>query len=266
MPESWEHALGIAEAASFAAGELVMQGFRANVEVSRKGRLDVVTEFDLKAETLIRQRLRDAFPDHRIVGEEGEGTGEGDLVWYIDPIDGTANFAHGHAYFGISIGLCRGGQGLAGVIHAPAKAQTWKAALGLGAFCNDAPCAVSTRAALDEAICSTGFPADPSATLDTNEAELGAFLRSARGVRHCGSAALDLALVGDGTFDVFWERALNPWDIAAGALIVSEAGGRISHYDGAPADTRSGELVATNGLLHDSAVRTIQRARRKAFG
>jgi len=266
MPERWEHALEIAERAALEAGELLMQGFRADAQVSRKGRFDVVTEFDLKAEALIRQRLGDAFPSHRIVGEEGEDTGEGELVWYVDPIDGTANFAHGHAYFSISIGLCREAQGLAGVIHAPAKGHTWKAALGLGAYRDDVPCAVSERAALDEALCTTGFPADPSSTTDTNEAEFGAFLRSVRGVRHCGSAALDLALVGDGTFDVFWERALNPWDIAAGELIVAEAGGRISHYDGSPADPRSGELIATNGLLHDSALQTIREARREAFG
>ena len=261
MADTWEHELSVAEAAALEAGELLMRGFRAEVGVSRKGRVDVVTEFDLRAEALVRARLTEAFPNHRIVGEEGSDTGEGDLVWYIDPIDGTANFVHGHSYFGVSIGLCRNGRALAGVIHAPARGQTWKAAAGLGAFRDGSKCQVSTRPALDEALCTTGFPLDPAATDDTNEAEFGAFLHKARGVRHCGSAALDLALVGDGTFDVFWERALNPWDIAAGAVIVEEAGGQISAYDGSPADVRSGELVASNGLLHSDAVGLIQSVR-----
>jgi myo-inositol-1(or 4)-monophosphatase len=252
--------MDIAESAALEAGDLLIRGFRAGGQVSRKGRFDLVTEFDLKSEALIRRRLGDAFPSHRIVGEEGDETGQGELVWYVDPIDGTINFAHGHAYFAISIALYREGQGLAAVIHAPQKEQTWKAALGHGAFRDGEPCSVSGRTALDEALCSTGFPSDLDAAAETNEAEFGAFLRRACDVRHCGSAALDLALVGDGTYDFFWERGLGPWDIAAGALIVAEAGGQVSHYDGAAHDPRSGEVVATNGLLHVPVLDTLAEA------
>lgn len=264
MPESWERALDIAESAALEASDLLMRGFRAGGQVSRKGRFDLVTEFDLKSEALIRRRLRDAFPSHRIVGEEEDETGHGELVWYVDPIDGTVNFAHGHAYFVISIALYRDTQGLAGVIHAPAKGHTWKAALGLGAFRDGEPCSVSGRAALDEALCSTGFPSDLDSASETNEAEFGAFLRRARDVRHCGSAALDLALVGDGTYDFFWERGLGPWDVAAGAIIVAEAGGHVSHYDGSEHDPASGEIVATNGLLHGAVLETLGQASSKA--
>ncbi|MGB8330045.1 MAG: inositol monophosphatase family protein [Polyangiales bacterium] len=266
MPDDWQYALEVAERAAFDAGKLIMEGFRSSGRVSRKGRFDLVTEFDFASERLIRERLGAAFPDHRIVGEEGEATGGGDLVWYVDPIDGTVNFAHGHPYFGVSIGLYREAEGLVGVVHAPALGSTWKAAKGAGAFRDGSPCVVSQRSTLDEALCATGFPPNVASTRDTNEAELGAFVRRARGVRRCGSAAIDLALVGDGTFDLYWERALNPWDICAGALIVAEAGGTVSSYDGSPADPRSGALVASNGLLHERALGLIQDARREALG
>jgi myo-inositol-1(or 4)-monophosphatase len=261
-----QYALGVAERAALEAGKLVMQGFRSSARVSAKGRFDLVTEYDLKSERLIRERLEAAFPQHRIVGEEGEPSGSGNLVWYVDPIDGTVNFAHGHPYFCVSIALYREAEGLVGVLHAPELGNTWKAAKGLGAYRDDDPCAVSTRGSLDEALCTTGFPGNVASTPDTNEAELAAFLRAARGIRRCGSAALDLALVGDGTYDVYWERALKPWDIGAGAVVVEEAGGTLSSYDGSRADLRTGELVATNGRLHDAVVELIREARGSMAG
>jgi myo-inositol-1(or 4)-monophosphatase len=266
MSDAWQHALEVAEGAALEAGTLVMQGFRSRAAVSRKGKYDLVTEYDFASERLIRGRIEAAFPEHRIVGEEGDTTGEGDLVWYIDPIDGTVNFAHGHPYFCVSVGLYRGAEGLVGVVHAPALGATWKASKGGGAFRDADRCAVSARAALEEALCTTGFPGNVASTRDTNEAELGAFLRRTRGVRRCGAAALDLALVAEGTFDFYWERAVHAWDIAAGALIVSEAGGIVSGYDGQPADPISGEIVATNGLLHDVVLETLDGVRRRASG
>ena len=259
----WQRALTVAEEVAREAGKLVMQGWRAGGEISRKGRFDLLTEYDLRSERLIRERLQSEFPSHRIIGEEDAESGEGELVWYVDPIDGTTNFAHGHFFFAMSLALYRGPEGLAGVVHAPALGVTWKAAKGMGAFRNDQPCAVSTRSELEEAVCATGFPYDRWSTPDNNHAELQLFLRRARGIRRCGSAAIDLCLVADGTYDIYWEQALNAWDMCAGALLVREAGGRLSDYEGGTADPRTGKLVASNGLLHEDAVRTICEARRK---
>jgi myo-inositol-1(or 4)-monophosphatase len=259
----WWEALRVAEAAAQEAGEISMRGWRQGMGISKKGRFDLLTEFDLACESAIRARLQDAFPTHRIIGEEGEESGSGELVWYVDPIDGTTNFAHGHFFFATSIALYRGSEGLAGVVHAPALGVTWTACRDGGALRNAEPCRVSERARLDEAVCATGFPYDRWTNPDNNHAELALFLQRARGVRRCGAASIDLCLVADGTYDIYWEKALNAWDMCAGSLLVREAGGRLSDYDGAPADPRNGKLIATNGLLHDVAVATVGEARHK---
>jgi len=256
-----QRALEAAERAALRAGELVMEGWRAGTEIERKGRFDLLTKYDLESEHLIREALSREFPAHRIVGEEGAETGEGDLVWYVDPIDGTTNYAHGHFFFAMSIALYRGREGLVGLVHAPALGVTWKAAKGMGAFRNGEPCSVSPREQLEEAVCASGFPYDRGSNGDDNLAELALFLQRARGIRRCGSAAVDLCLVADGTYDIYWEKGLNAWDLCAGALIVKEAGGRLSTYEGEEADPRSGKLVASNGRLHEAAVRTIREAR-----
>ena len=266
MSDDWQQAFEVAERTALEAGRLVMEGFRASGRVSRKGKFDLVTEFDFASEELIRDRIGTAFPSHRIVGEEGEASGEGAFVWYVDPIDGTVNFAHGHPYFCVSVALFHEAEGLVGIVHAPALGITWKAARGIGAFRNDETCHVSSRSSLDEALCTTGFPGNIAATSDTNEAEIGAFARETRGIRRCGSAALDLAMVGDGTYDIYWERALKPWDVGGGMVIVAESGGTLTMYDGSVADPRVGELVVTNGHLHSAALELIAAARRRAFG
>jgi len=263
MTEESQRALEVAERVALQAGDLVMKGWRGAGEISRKGRFDLVTEYDLASEQLIREQLSTEFPAHRIIGEENAESGEGDLVWYVDPIDGTTNFAHGHFFFGVSIALYRGSQGLAGVVHAPALGVTWKAAKGMGAFRNETRCSVSTRDALEEAVCATGFPYDRWSSPDNNHAELALFLRRARGIRRCGAASIDLCLVADGTYDIYWEQGLNAWDMCAGALLVQEAGGQLSTYEGDTVDPRTGKLVASNGVLHEVAVRTIREARNK---
>ena len=263
MENDWEHALTVAERAAHEAGAIAMEGWRGGGEISKKGRFDLLTKYDLESERAIRERLGTEFPAHRIVGEENAETGAGNLVWYVDPIDGTTNFAHGHFFFAVSIALYHDSEGLVGVVHAPALGVTWKAAKGSGAFRNGERCSVSGRAQLEEALCATGFPYDRWTNPDNNHAELALFLQRARGVRRCGSAAIDLCLVADGTYDIYWEKALNAWDMCAGALIVREAGGRVSGYEGEPADPRTGRLIATNGLLHDDAVRTVGEARHK---
>ena len=258
-----QRALDVAERAALRAGELVMKGWRVGTEIAHKGRFDLLTKYDLQSEHLIREALSREFPSHRIVGEEGAETGVGDLVWYVDPIDGTTNYAHGHFFFAVSIALYRGREGLAGLVHAPALGVTWKAAKGMGAFRNGKSCSVSAREQIEEAVCATGFPYDRWSNGDNNLAELGLFLQRARGIRRCGAASVDLCLVADGTYDIYWEKGLNAWDLCAGALIVKEAGGQISTYEGEEADPRSGKLVASNGLLHEAAVHTIREARHK---
>jgi myo-inositol-1(or 4)-monophosphatase len=258
-----QRAASVAERVAREAGELVMKGWRTGGEISRKGRFDLLTEYDLASESLIRRRLSAEFPSHRIVGEENAESGEGELVWYVDPIDGTTNFAHGHFFFGVSMALYRGSEGLAGVVHAPALDVTWTAVKGGGAFRNAKRCAVSARDQLEQALCATGFPYDRWKNPDNNHAELALFLQRARGIRRCGAASIDLCLVGDGTYDIYWEQGLNAWDMCAGALIVLEAGGQLSSYEGDPADPRTGKLIASNGVLHDVAVRTIREARNK---
>jgi len=259
--EECQRALDVAERIARDAGALVFEGWRGGSAIYHKGRFDLLTEYDLRSEQLIVDELTRAFPEHRIVGEENAETGDGDLVWYVDPIDGTTNFAHGHPFFCVSIALYDGAEGLAGVVHAPALRTTWKAAKHSGAFRNGERCKVSSRASLEEALCATGFPYDRWANPDNNREELALFLQRARGIRRCGSAAIDLCLIADGTYDIYWEQGLNAWDMCAGALMVLEAGGQLSNYEGLTVDPRSGKLIASNGLLHDVAVRTIREAR-----
>jgi myo-inositol-1(or 4)-monophosphatase len=258
-----EETLEAAEAIAADAAAVLMTGYRSHAEVRKKGAIDLVTDFDLRSEELIRIRLASTFPGHHVVAEEGkdEWPPETALAWYVDPLDGTTNFAHGHPFFCVSMGLYRGDEGLAGVIAAPALELTWTAGRGLGAFRNGAPCHVSTTDALSEALCATGFPYDKWTNPDHNEAELGAFLRRTRGVRRCGSAALDLALVADGTYDLYWEQRLSAWDMCAGAVMVAEAGGRLSDYEGGPADPRTGWLVASNGAVHEAAIEVLKGVR-----
>ncbi|MFW6050875.1 MAG: inositol monophosphatase family protein [Myxococcota bacterium] len=255
------HALEQADRIASEAAAAILGGWRMGAAVRKKGAIDLVTDYDLAAEAHIRRSLAAVFPEHRIVAEEGEDQGEGNLVWYVDPLDGTTNFAHGHFMFTVSIALYDGAEGVVGVVVAPALGVTWKAARGLGAHRNGQPCRVSGTATLSEALCATGFPYDKWTNPDHNVAELDAFLTRTQGVRRGGSAALDLAMVADGTFDLYWEDRLSPWDMAAGAVLVREAGGRLSDYDGAPGDPRTGRLVATNAHLHDATLEVLGQVR-----
>ncbi len=255
-------ALAVAREVAAEAGRLLLEGFRTGAHVKKKGSaIDLVTEWDLRSERLVRDRLAAAFPDHRIVAEEGEAQGTGSRVWYVDPLDGTTNFAHGHPIFCVSIALWDGPTPVVGVVLAPALGVTWWASRGGGAFRNGVRCQVSSCPALGEALCATGFPYDRWTNPDDNLRELAAFVKQVQGVRRCGSAAIDLCLVADGTYDVYWEQRLSPWDLCAGATMVLEAGGTLSDYDGGPADPRTGRLLATNGGLHDAALSVLRTAR-----
>jgi len=257
-------ALGIARE----AGTILMSGWRTRPVISKKGATDLVTDFDLRSETLLRERLARAFPAHSVVAEEGAARDVVDdrPVWYVDPIDGTTNFAHGHAFFAVSLGLALRGEPILGVVHAPALQTTYVGAVGLGALRlsatrDDEVCLPSGTATLDDALLATGFPYDRRVSPENNLREFAAIKLRSQGVRRCGAASLDLCLVADGTYDGYWEQKLAPWDLAGGSAIVRAAGGRVTGYDGAALDLHAGRAVASNGALHDALLAAVAEAR-----
>ena len=260
-----------AETLAREAAAIALEGFRTGARIEKKGAVDLLTKYDLAAEAHIRARIEERYPTHTIVGEEGGESGGSDDsdaedpgIWYVDPIDGTTNFANGHPFFCTSIAFYEGAQPMAGAVVAPALDLRWSAARGEGATRNGEACAVSAIETLQDALLATGFPYDRHTNADNNAREFAHLLRRAQGIRRCGSAAIDLCLVADGTYDGYWEQRLSPWDMCAGALIVQEAGGTLSDYDGAPADPRSGRIVATGGPLHASLLSALAEVREPA--
>jgi len=239
------------------AGALAARGYRHPKRVTHKGAIDLVTEFDIATEELIRARLAIEAPDVAIVAEEGGGTAGADLTFYVDPIDGTTNFVHGHPFWCVSIGLVERGVCVAGAVVAPSLGTWWMGAEGSPAVRNGEECRVSEAATLEDALLATGFPYDRKTSPNNNFDAFVALKKRAQGVRRCGSAALDLCLVADGTYDGYWERKLKPWDLAAGASLVKSAGGKVTDITGGPADVRTGDLIATNGRLHDALVAAL---------
>jgi len=241
------------------AGARLREFFSQGVTTEYKGDVDLVTVADRTAEKLIRERLAEAFPEHGIFGEEGtrERLG-GKFRWYVDPLDGTTNFAHGFPQFCVSLGLERRNEGvasdedgtmLAAVIYDPLRDELFAAERGQGASLNERPMRVSLTPELWEALISTGFPSRKRHD-NPNIHFYHEFTLRSHGVRRAGSAALDLAYVAAGRLDAFWEFNLNPWDTAAGILLVEEAGGRVSGFSGQPFRLDSREVLASNGLLH----------------
>jgi myo-inositol-1(or 4)-monophosphatase len=259
MTVDLQAALDVALSAAREAGEIVMQGFRSETAVRTKANpADLVTQYDLKSEDAIRARIALSYPQHKIVAEESEARGAGELVWYVDPLDGTSNFAHGHFCFCVSIALYQGEEPLVGVVHAPALATTWAAARGRGTTRNGVRCGVSATDSLRRALCGTGFAASAIGAPDDNIAEFAKLTKETHGVRRMGAAALELAFVSDGAYDAFWDQRLGPWDIAAGILLVREAGGRATDRAGREASPRDGLVAATNGLIHDSFLDSLR--------
>jgi myo-inositol-1(or 4)-monophosphatase len=240
------------EAIAREAGALLMSYFARRVKVEYKGEVDLVTEADRASEKLIVERLRTRWPEHGIVAEEGtRSETDAEYRWYVDPLDGTTNFAHGYPVFCISIALVRekDGQLEAGVLYDPTRDEFFAAERGSGATLNDEPIHVSNTTRLAESILGTGFPSHKRHKNPNIHFYHQLTLRS-HGVRRAGSAALDLANVACGRYEGFWEFNLNPWDTAAGVLLVQEAGGMVTRFDGSPFRLDSREVLASNGLIH----------------
>ncbi len=249
---------GMAEIAR-EAGALLMEYFRQRVTVEYKGEADLVTVADRKSELLIRERLLDRWPSFDILGEEGglQDTGS-DYRWYVDPLDGTTNFAHGFPVFCVSMGLEYKGERIAGVIYDPTRDELFAAERGGGAFLNQQPIRVSKVARLAECLVATGFPSHKRHK-NPNIFFYHQITLHTHGVRRAGSAALDLCYVACGRLDGFWEFNLNPWDTAAGVLMVAEAGGKVSDFKGGPFQLDSRETLASNGLVHEQLLNEIEQ-------
>jgi len=242
------------------AGALIRKGAGSRSKVEYKSAVDPVTDFDRRAQALIVGGIRSAFPDDAIVAEEGDDHGRTEgSCWVIDPIDGTANFVHGLPHFAVSIAWMDGGRPMAAAVYDPSKDDLFHAERGGGAFLGSERLAVSAVAELGRALLVTGFPYDRRDHVDFYLRYFREFLLSAQDVRRYGSASLDLCYVAAGRFDGFWEWKLHPWDTAAGWLILEEAGGRVSDFDGAPYDAWLPRILATNGLVHDQAIEVLAR-------
>jgi myo-inositol-1(or 4)-monophosphatase len=243
------------------AGAIQRARFGSDFRVDKKGAIDLVTEVDLEIERLARALLGGRFPDHDILAEELGGGGSASHRWVFDPLDGTTNFAHGVPIFCSSLALEIDGEAVVGAVFDPNRQELFTAERGVGAWLNGAPIRVSSTAAMIDALLVTGFPYDVHATLDDVIGLFSAFVAKARAIRRLGSAAIDLCWVAAGRMDGFWEERLQPWDTRAGALLVQEAGGRISGLDGAPWLSATGHLLASNGHLHEAMRQVVQSVR-----
>jgi myo-inositol-1(or 4)-monophosphatase len=256
--------LSVAVAAATQAGKLLLEEQGKTRRVTQKGEVDLVTEMDWRAEALIVDTLRSAFPDHSVLGEEGTRVeGSAPYRWLIDPLDGTTNYTHGFPVFCVSIGLELAGMPVLGVVCDPVRGELFVAERGRGARLNRDSIRVSGSPTLNESLLATGFPYDIRENPRNNLAEYSAFSLRCRGVRRLGSAALDLCYVAAGRLDGFWELRLGPWDMAAGALMVEEAGGRVTDLEGEPFALDKRQIVASNGRVHAEMIRVLQAVTRR---
>lgn len=260
-----ERILDCARRAAHEAAQLVRVGFRKRPVIEHKSAVELVTSYDRDSETLLRERLGPLGFD--IIGEEEGGASRtGTPTFFIDPIDGTTNFVHGHPFWCVSIGLVVETQPVLGVVVAPSLGLEWYGYLpetgparavrrpwdGHPDAAPEEPCSVSPMSKFGESLLATGFPYDRATSSENNFDAFVAIKLKCQAVRRCGSAALDLCLVADGTYEGYWERKLRPWDIAGGIALVRAAGGRVSEYDGGEGCIASGHVVATNGLIHEA--------------
>ena len=242
------------------AGHLLLEKFGRITQVTKKGDINLVTEADLASEHLIIERIKSYHPKHAILAEESGvavvSSGETTWKWIIDPLDGTTNYAHGYPCFCVTLALEHDGEIVIGVTFDPTRDELFAAEKGRGATLNGKPIRVSSTAKLSESLIVTGFPYDFKQR-ENFARHLTDFLLSSRGVRRDGSAAIDMAYVACGRFDGFWEEGLNPWDVAAGKLLIEEAGGIISYYDGTKFSIYKPPICASNGTIHSQMLQVL---------
>ncbi|WP_457754983.1 inositol monophosphatase family protein [Thermovibrio ammonificans] len=255
-----EKVIDVALLAAERASEVLLDYFGRlrELKVEEKARNDFVTEADKKSEMIIIKTIQESFPQHAIVAEESGSHGSGSWQWFIDPLDGTKNFIHGLPMFCVSIGVAYKGELIAAVVKAPLLEETFVAEKGAGAFCNGVKLKVSSRP-FEEALVATGFPFRGKEMLDSYLKCFKEVFLSVSGLRRCGSAALDLAYTAKGVFDGFWEMSLHPWDIAAGVLLVEEAGGVVTDFEGGRSFLSSGNIVGASPNTHGELLKIVQR-------
>jgi myo-inositol-1(or 4)-monophosphatase len=252
--------LQVAIKAARAAGRIQRERRDSIGEISFKGEINLVTEVDLLCEKEILGRIQNRFPEHSILAEEsGETVGDEDHLWLIDPLDGTVNYAHGFPCYCVSIGYRHAGEMAVGVVYNPCLDELFVAEKGGGATLNGKILKVSSAGNLKESLLVTGFAYDVVESENNNLDHFENFIKASQGVRRPGSAAMDLCYTAAGRFEGFWEMKLHPWDYAAGWLIVEEAGGKVTQFDGSPFQIGNSEILASNGRVHASMVEVLQR-------
>jgi myo-inositol-1(or 4)-monophosphatase len=245
------------------AGRLLRDRVGTKIDVAHKGAINIVTDVDIASERLIREAIATQYPRHQVLAEEGGlADSRSEYRWVIDPLDGTTNFAHGYPVFCVSIGLEYQGETVLGVVYDPMRDELFTAERGGGAALNQRPIRVSTTDSMMQSMLSTGFPYDIRTSTLTNLDHWANFAMNAQALRRDGAAAIDLCYIACGRFDGFWELNLSPWDMAAGALIVNEAGGRVTDFSGGDFSIYKPEIIASNGLIHDRMVEIIAMGKR----
>jgi myo-inositol-1(or 4)-monophosphatase len=257
--------LEVATAAAVKAGNILRERISGRREIFYKGEINLVTEMDRLSERTVVETILESFPDHGILAEEdAQIENSSQFLWIIDPLDGTTNYAHGYPSFSVSIGLERSGDVIVGVVYDPMRDELFSAARGQGAFLNGKPIAVSRNDVLIRSLLATGFPYDRAVSKENNLNYFNALIMASQEIRRSGSASLDLCALAAGRLDGYWELKLHPWDVAAGSLIVLEAGGSVSDFTGTRFSIRDKELVASNGRIHGLMLDILNAVKHKA--
>ncbi len=264
MSLDYRKILKIAKEAAFQAGNYLKENFEIKPKVEFKGEINLITERDRKSQQIVYNIISSAFPEHSILGEEELNVERNkEFLWIVDPLDGTTNYAHGLPYFCVSIAFVENDETKVGVVYNPMLDEMIWAIRGEGAYLNGKRLKVSKEIDINKSLLATGFPYDLRESEENNINYFNSFIYKAQAVRRCGSAALDLAYVAAGRYDGFWELKLYPWDTAAAALFVEEAGGKVTDFSGKPFNPFKKECLASNGIIHNQLLDVIKKVRKK---